>query len=447
MDTPLRPLLVAEMCHPEMFSVPLVGWLHADALFRHPGLRPHLVTQVRSRDALLRQGLKEGEDFTLIDTESISRLTDGVAAKLGGAGGKGWTTRTALRVLADRAFERRLWRLFKGRLKAGEFNLIHRITPLTPTSPCGFARKTRAAGPGGSRVPLVLGPLNGGLPWPEGYGHVRSAEREWLSHVRGAFKLLPGYRATRRHSDALVIGSRATWAQMPASCRDRCVYLPENAVDPRRLAEPVPVGTDPDAPLRLGFLGRLVPYKGCDVALEAAADLLRSGRASFSVIGDGPERPALEAQARELGVADRVGFHGWVPHVEAMALLAATELLVFPSLREFGGGVVPEAMASGVVPAVVDYGGPAELMTPGCGWRVPLGDRAALVAAFGAVIAEAEADRPALAAMAAAGREHVEAHLTWDRKAEQSLGVYRWVLGRGEKPDFAGVLGVELPVV
>src|SRR5690606_6328327 len=102
---------------------------------------------------------------------------------------------------------------------------------------------------------------------------------------------MPGYGATRRHASAILIGSRATWAQMPEKYRDKCLYVPENAIDPARFQRRRTKKAS--RPIRAVFIGRLVPYKGADMLVEAAADLVRSGAMTIDIVGDGPQGPAL----------------------------------------------------------------------------------------------------------------------------------------------------------
>ena len=94
-------------------------------------------------------------------------------------------------------------------------------------------------------MPFVLGPLNGGLPWPKGFSYARVSEREWLSYVRGAYKLLPGYRATRRFAAAIITGSRDTRMQISQSQQHKTVYIPENAIDPTRFTRREDAGRSP----------------------------------------------------------------------------------------------------------------------------------------------------------------------------------------------------------
>ena len=138
------------------------------------------------------------------------------------------------------------------------------------------------------------------------------------------------------------------------------------------------------------------------------------------------------------GVAGAVSFRGNLPHAEVGGVMARANLLVFPSIREFGGGVVLEAMATGVVPLVVDYAGPGELVDPGTGIKVPIGPRAAIVAAVRAELERLAADPSGLPVMARAARARARTQFTWEAKARQVAEVYDWVLGAASRP--AGLL-------
>ena len=422
-----RILIIAEAANPDWVSVPLIGWSLSRALARLADV--HLVTQVRNRDAILRAGLVEGQDFTAIDSEAFARPLWAIGEKLRGGSGKGWTTLQLINALSYPHFERLVWRCFGADIKAGHYDIVHRVTPLSPTISSPLATKCARAG-----VPFVLGPLNGGVPWPQEFDAERRQEKEWLSYVRGLYKALPGRRRALRQAAAIIVGSRHTEGEVPAAMRDKTVYIPENAIDPARFSKRADPGQD--GPLRACFVGRLVPYKGPDMALEAAAPLLRDGRMTLDLVGDGPMLPGLKAQAKALGVAHAVTFHGWIDHGAVQDVLARSALMVFPSIREFGGGVVLEAMALGLPSVIVDYAGPAELLTQGTGWTVPLGDRAAIIAGFHSALERLETDRPALAHAGQAGLDRVAAQFTWDRKAAQICTIYDWIRGeRDDRPD------------
>lgn len=425
-------LVIGEMANPVWVSVPLEGWNHSKALRKLADV--HLVTNVRNRENILAAGAVEGTDFAAIDTRAVDRLWAPIARLLGAGKGAGWTTLTALGVFTYYEFERQIWLRYRDRLKKGEFDVVHRLTPLSPTTPSLIARKCKQLG-----IPFVLGPLNGGVPWPKGFDSVRLREREFLSYVRGAYKLMPGYRGTREHASAIIAGSRDTRAQIAPRWRDKIVYVPENGVDPGRFDRVV---EGPAAlPLRVTFVGRLVPYKCPELLLEAAAPLVRAGKVVVDILGDGPHMPVVRETAAREQLGDGVHIPGWVDHRVLKDRLAQAHVFGFPSVREFGGAVVLEAMATGLVPIVVDYGGPGELVSPATGFKVPMGSRADLVAGFRAVLEKLVADPGLVRPMGQRARERVFRHFTWDAKAAQTYEVYRWVLGQRDKPDF----GMPLP--
>ena len=170
--------------------------------------------------------------------------------------------------------------------------------------------------------------------------------------------------------------------------------------------------------------------------IEAAARLVRSGHLSIDFVGDGPERIRLEEQVDREKITDGVLFHGQIAHTEVSRWMGGSDLLVLPSVREFGGGVVLEAMAVGLPALVVDYAGPAELVSSSTGFRIALAPREQLVASLRSALEALVANPERIDACSGPARERVERYFTWDRKAEQVLSIYDWVLDRSARPDF-----------
>jgi len=146
----------------------------------------------------------------------------------------------------------------------------------------------------------------------------------------------------------------------------------------------------------VGCVGGLTPHKGQAVLLRAVASLgapasthhRDAGEPSLVLVGEGPERPALEALARELGIAPRVHFLG-LRH-DARALLPAFSLLAAPSLGREGLGLsVLEGMDAGLPIVASRTGGLPEVVEDGVtGQLVPEGDPQALATAIAAILGD-----------------------------------------------------------
>jgi glycosyltransferase involved in cell wall biosynthesis len=168
-------------------------------------------------------------------------------------------------------------------------------------------------------------------------------------------------RRLLRRANRVVVMSEAQRAEF--SDMGPRVSVIANAVIPRdRLdADADACVIDGERPI-LGIVGRLSREKGVDVFLRAASLLAREDtRFSAVVVGDGPDRPSLEALARELGVAERVRFTGSLENMRAV--YEAIDLLVIPSRSEGLPNVLLEALAHdrpvaatrvGAIPAVLD---------------------------------------------------------------------------------------------
>jgi glycosyltransferase involved in cell wall biosynthesis len=180
--------------------------------------------------------------------------------------------------------------------------------------------------------------------------------------------------------------------------------------------------------------------------LEAIAPLVKAGRLRLDIIGDGPLMPALIAAVKADGLESGVALRGWLSHDDMQPVMRESQLLLFPSIREFGGGVVLEAMAMGLVPVVVDYAGPGELVSDAVGFKIPMGPRATIVGQLRNAVSSLCDDPAQLIGKSQAARDYVRKFFTWDVKARQVAAVYDWVLKRRpDKPDFFAAPGNEAP--
>lgn len=138
--------------------------------------------------------------------------------------------------------------------------------------------------------------------------------------------------------------------------------------------------------------GRLVSYKNFPMLLRAFAALAMPD-ARLVLLGDGPDREALEAEALRLGISDRVEMPGYV--AEPWLHFGRARCFVMPSASEPFGLVLVEAMAQGLDVIATDCQGPREILAHGrYGALVPCGDEQALGRAMGAALTAPSAPAP-----------------------------------------------------
>lgn len=199
--------------------------------------------------------------------------------------------------------------------------------------------------------------------------------RPAVALVRAAARLLPA---------AVIVNSEETMRTLP---RLRAASVVYNAVVPDAV-EPVPTSERLDGTgTTVGVVGRLAPWKGQDVFLDAFAQAFRGtgtrGRVIGSALfGEDAYAQSLRRQAAELGVADQIEFRGF--REDVWAEMQELDVLVHCSVRpEPFGQVVLEGMAAGVPVVATAAGGPAELITDGVdGLLTRPGDAGELAAAL-----------------------------------------------------------------
>jgi len=419
----LRILVLGPDCDPEAVSIPYVTYSHAAAL-----AQLHDVALVVASPTEEKVRRAKGP-FRTIEVVRMPLLERIYAWSLRRIFKYNFDTQvlTAFSYPFSLAFEWFAWRQLRSRISAGEFDVVLRVLPMSPVLPSPFAFFLRKG-----TIPFVIGPLNGGLPWPPGFSQLEN-QKEWISNLRNLYRYLPFARATYRHAAAIIAASSQTYSEF-AEYRDKLFFVPEPGIA-RSLCYGDSRRPEPGAKLELIFVGGLVPRKACDLGLRAAAPLLRSDLARFAVVGDGPERDRLEQLARSLGIEQAVSFYGWLSHAEVLKRLRYADLFVFPSLRDNGAGVVFEALGTGCVPVVADFGGPGDIVHPEVGYKVALTTENDVVAQMEKILTELVHNRDRVEQLRRQGMAYVRECLTWDAKAQAVTRVLNWAVKRGPKPD------------
>jgi teichuronic acid biosynthesis glycosyltransferase TuaC len=232
-----------------------------------------------------------------------------------------------------------------------------------------------------------------------------------------------GRRAVVRAFEAarLVLANSAAIAQ-------RCEELGAGRTRVVHLGSDLPsAGAGTSDPRRIVTVSHLVARKRHADVLRAMW-LLRDAVPDLRwvVVGDGPERPQLEALADELGLSDRVDFLGALSHDEAVATARSAAAFVMPSVDEAFGVAYVEAMAAGV-PAIGCRGepGPEEIARCGGGIvLVPPCDPEALATELRTLLT----DQPLRRRLSAAARATVAEQFTWERCGRDTVAAYEEAL-------------------
>lgn len=168
-------------------------------------------------------------------------------------------------------------------------------------------------------------------------------------------------------------------------------------------------------PIVFGCMGRLVYWKGYDLAIKAFARAAIPG-ASLLIVGGGPEGIRLRRLSEALGVASDVHFTGPLQRQEALAELSRVHVLVHPSHHDSGGWACIEAMSAGRPVICLDWAGPATQVAPNTGFKIPVCEEGKVVDGIAAAMRRL-ADAETREVMGCAGQRLVKNKYLWSSKA------------------------------
>jgi glycosyltransferase involved in cell wall biosynthesis len=235
---------------------------------------------------------------------------------------------------------------------------------------------------------------------------------------------LPGAAGLRkvadRFTDVVIANSNAVrsgWLEENPKLAGRIEVVPNGI----RLPDVEAAEREPGGRTRIVCVANLIDYKGHVVLVDALARFAGRDDWRAHLVGEGPERAAIEQRARDHGIADRVVLHGAQPSTTVHALVKSSDISVLPSFTEGLPNAVLEAMGHGVPVVASDVGGVPDLLGTGAGIIVAPGDAGQLADGIGTFLDDPERR----AAAGAEGARQVREVYSVDAMRDGTLAVIR----------------------
>jgi glycosyltransferase involved in cell wall biosynthesis len=406
-----RVLIAAEHASARLGGEPLIPFQYFKKL-REAGADVHLLVHERTRDELLKAFPHDRDRLHFIRDSRVniwchklgSFLPDRLAV----------FTLGAVSHLETQFRQRKLARSLVRDLS---IDIVHETIPVSPRMPSLLFNL---------EAKVIIGPMNGGMDYPPNYETSSWLERVVIAVLRSTASfwnyVIPG----KREATLLLVANQRTYDALPAGLKRKPVReLAENGVDPE-LFKPFD-GAPGCSGLRVIYVGRLVDWKRPDLLIEACARLDGSIDFQLDIVGDGVLRPTLEEQVRYRSLQDRVRFHGWLDQPVAAEFVRRADVMVLPSMRECGGAVVLEAMASAVPVIAAAWGGPMDYLSAETGVLIPPASPAVFVEELAKALRALAGSPEDRVRLGQAARRRAS-NYDWNHKVKMLLDIYSDVL-------------------
>ena len=327
-------------------------------------------------------------------------------------------------LLIDILTEIRQKKIAKTLIHEYEIQLIHVPIRVSPKSPSVLY---------GLNIPVIYGPLNGGMDYPPGFKNDKNRLEILYVHIARRFaNLIHIFLPGKRKAQAIIVANERTFKVLPKTQCKNFFTLVENGVD-IQLFNPNTQKYSNNlecSEIRFIYLGRLIYWKRVDIILLAMARLIKKyNHITLEIVGDGQERIFLEEMSHNLSLEHNITFHGKLPQEECALILSTCDCLLLPSIYECGGAVVLEAMATGRPVIATDWGGPSDYIDSSCGFLVNPGNgESDLVEGFVTSMETLIKNPDFVEKLGRQGRKKVEISYNWEKKIDKIIEIYNEII-------------------
>jgi glycosyltransferase involved in cell wall biosynthesis len=325
-------------------------------------------------------------------------------------------------------------KIAKSLIKQNNIDIIHQPIPVSPKEPSLIYDLG---------VPVVIGPMNGGMSYPEAFKNRESYLTHLFFNIGRYFAnwtniLIPG----KRKAATLIVANERTKKALPDCVKNnKIIELVENGVDLsiwKTVDQSENQALENDKKLTIVYLGRLVDWKGVDLLIKAFKHLvtkLSEYSLTLEIIGDGKERSNLEKLANSLGLntnlqfnGTKVIFRGRLSQLDCAKYLQQAQMMILPSLYECGGAVVLEAMTMKLPVIATNWGGPADYLDDSCGILVNPDSEESFMENLSLAMEKLIKNPDLRKSMGEKGYQKVIELYDWEHKIDQMQKIYQEIL-------------------
>lgn len=243
-------------------------------------------------------------------------------------------------------------------------DIIHYLNPIGFKEP-GYCWKIK-------EVPYVWGPIQGVenrplalFPALSPKGKINALARRLVHN--GMLMCLPRVRKALKRADAVFAATPNTVKQLKRIHHKDAIYLPENGILKMERTEPITMNDT----LNLIWVGSIDERKALGILISALGKV-KNNNWHLNVLGEGPLRGKCEALADELGISERITFHGKVDRAQVQLVFGQSQVHVISSLGEATTTVLWEAFSKAIPTITLDHCGMAGVVSSECGIKIPI---------------------------------------------------------------------------
>ena len=295
--------------------------------------------------------------------------------------------------------------------------LVFEPAPISPKTPSYMY---------GTGVPVVIGPMCGGMEFPPAFQYLESSFSRLSNQVgRAISDLLNRFIPGKLQADVLLVANDRTAKALPWGYQGKVYEVVESGVDLSIWQATERPQSHPDSPTRFVYMARFVDQKGIPYLVEAFKQVAENTNSVLELIGNGELLEATKAQVVALNMQERVNFHGWMALDAAAKLIHECDVYMVPAIRDCGGCAMLEAMAIGMPVIAANWAGPGQYADESCGILVDLETKEGFVNGLAAAMIRL-AESPALRKqMGEASKQRVRTnYLDWDAKVDRVVEVF-----------------------